>query len=71
MTNAYSASVSGTATCSRKSSPPETTNTPAISGSPAAQSRNASMFSRDGGRMVTAVSACTWRPSAGSATSAW
>ena len=25
------------------------------------------MFSRDGGRIVTAVSACTWRPSAASA----
>jgi hypothetical protein len=39
------------------------------SGRPAAQSRNASMFSRDGGRMRTAISACTSRPSASSATS--
>jgi hypothetical protein len=59
MTNAYSASVSGTATCSRKSSEPDTTNTPTTSGSSLNQSRNASMFSRDGGRIVTAVSAWT------------
>ena len=59
MTNAYRASVSGTATWSRKSLPPETTNTPMISGSEVAQLRNDSMISRVGGRIVTAVSACT------------
>jgi hypothetical protein len=42
-----------------------------ISGSEVAQLRNDSMISRVGGRIVTAVSACTWRPSASSATSAW
>jgi hypothetical protein len=55
--------VSGMATWSRKSSAPETTKTPTVSGRRWAQSRNASMFSREGGRMRMAISACTLRPS--------
>src|SRR3978361_1038339 len=43
MTKAYRALVSGTATWMRKSSPPETTKTPTVSGRPAAKSRNASI----------------------------
>ena len=70
MTKAYSASVSGTPTCSRKSLPPETTNTLMISGS-GAQLRKPSMFRRVGGRIVTEMSACTWRPSASIAIVAW
>ena len=50
---------------------PETTNTPTSSGRLATQLRKASMFSRVGGRIVTAVSACTWRPSAPKSMSAW
>ena len=41
----------------RKSSPPETTNTPTVSGRVLTQSRNPSMLRRDGGRMRTAIRA--------------